>query len=118
MIFTCTGITGKYDRKGVSSKDVFYSEDAAGPISDILIDDITFNSSLFGIRILSGKSRVDRITIRNIKGYTKGYAMVIDNYQQNPGAVTWAGPGNIGTINVEDFDVAILPNPGITFRIQ
>jgi hypothetical protein len=101
---------GKNDRKGRSSGDLFYSEAAAGPISDILIDDITFNSSLFGIRILSGKSRVDHITIRNIKGYTKGYAMVVDNYQHNPAVVTWAGPGNIGTINVEDFDVAI--NPG------
>lgn len=106
---------GKNDRRGVSSKGCFYSEAAAGPISDILIDDITLNSSLFGIRILSGKSRVDRITIRNIKGYTKGYAMVVDNYNQAPGAVTWAGPGNIGTINVEDFDVAIHPNPGVTF---
>ena len=103
---------GKNDRKGVSSnKDLFYSEDAAGPISDILIDDITFNSSLFGIRILSGNSRVDRITIRNIKGYTKGYAVVVDNYQHNPAVVTWAGPGNIGTINIEDFDVAIHPGP-------
>ena len=100
---------GKNDRNSVSSKGVFYSEAAAGPISDILIDDITFNSSLFGIRILSGRSRVDRITIRNIKGYTKGYAMVVDNYQHNPEIVTWAGPGNIGTINVEDFDVDIYP---------
>ena len=78
---------------------------------DILIDDITFNSSLFGIRILSGKSRVDRITIRNIKGYTKGYAVVVDNYQHDPPLVTWAGPGNIGTINIEDFDVSIFPGP-------
>ncbi len=98
---------GKNDRKGRSGKGLFYSEAAAGPISDILIDDITFNSSLFGIRILSGKSRVDHITIRNIKGYTKGYAVVIDNYQHNPEIVTWAGPGNIGTVNIEDFDVAI-----------
>jgi hypothetical protein len=109
---------GKKDRKGSTSKGLFYSEKAAGPISDILIEDITFNSSLFGIRILSGKSRVDRITIRNIKGYTKGYAMVIDNYNQYPDRVTWAGPGNIGTINVEDFDVAIHPKSGITFRIN
>jgi hypothetical protein len=101
----------KRDSKDVSEKGLFYSEAAAGPISDILIDDITFNSSLFGIRILSGKSRVDRITIRNIKGYTKGYAMVIDNYQHNPEIVSYAGPGNIGTINVEDFDVAIYPGP-------
>jgi hypothetical protein len=100
---------GKNDRKGRSTKDLFYSEAAAGPISDILIDDITLNSSLFGIRILSGKSRVDRITIRNIKGHTKGYAMVVDNYQHDPSVVTWAGPGNIGTINVEDFDVDIYP---------
>lgn len=98
-----------FDRKGSPSEKVFYSEAAAGPISDILIDDITLNSSLFGIRILSGKSRVDRITIRNIKGFTKGYAVVIDNYQHDPGIVTWAGPGNIGTINIEDFDVAIYP---------
>ena len=96
-----------FDRKGTPSYKVFYTEKAAGPISDILIDDITLNSSLFGIRILSGKSRVDRITIRNIKGYTKGYAVVIDNYQHDPGILTWAGPGNIGTINIEDFDVAI-----------
>lgn len=101
---------GKNDRKGVSTKGLFYSEKCAGPISDILIEDITLNSSLFGIRILSGSSRVDRITIRNIKGYTKGYAMVVDNYQHDPSVVTWAGPGNIGTINVEDFDVQI--NPG------
>jgi hypothetical protein len=93
----------------VPSKDSFYSESAAGPISDILIDDITLNSTLFGIRILSGKSRVDHITIRNLKGYTKGYAIVIDNYQHDPAIVTWAGPGNIGTINIEDFDVAIYP---------
>jgi hypothetical protein len=100
-----------YDNKEGSTEKSFYSEACAGPISDILIDDITFNSSLFGIRILSGKSRVDRITIRNIKGYTKGYGMVVDNYQHNPPLVTWAGPGNIGTINVEDFDVAIYPGP-------
>ena len=100
-----------YDNKAGSTEKAFYSEACAGPISDILIDDITFNSSLFGIRILSGKSRVDRITIRNIKGYTKGYAMVVDNYQHDPPLVTWAGPGNIGTINVEDFDVSIYPGP-------
>ena len=100
-----------YDKKDVSSEKSFYSEACAGPISDILIDDITFNSSLFGIRILSGKSRVDRITIRNIKGYTKGYAVVVDNYQHDPPLVTWAGPGNIGTINIEDFDVSIFPGP-------
>jgi len=97
------------EKQGLSGKDAFYTEASAGPISDILIDDITFNSSLFGIRILSGKSRVDRITIRNIKGYTKGYALVIDNYQHDPQLPTWAGPGNIGTVNVEDFDVAIHP---------
>ena len=100
-----------YDNNDGRSQKSFYSEACAGPISDILIDDITFNSSLFGIRILSGQSRVDRITIRNIKGYTKGYAVVVDNYQHNPPLVTWAGPGNIGTINIEDFDVAIYPGP-------
>ncbi len=107
-----------FNRNGKPSKTAFYPETAAGPISDILIEDITFNSSLFGIRILSGKSRVDRITIRNIKGYTKGYAMIIDNFWQDPNLVTRAGPGNIGTINIEDFDVAILPDSGTGFSIN
>ena len=97
------------EKQGLSIKEAFFTEAAAGPISDILIDDITFNSSLFGIRILSGKNRVDRITIRNIKGYTKGYAVVIDNYQHDPKVLTCAGPGNIGTVNIEDFDVDIHP---------
>jgi hypothetical protein len=98
-----------YKWNGKLSKDAFYTEEAAGPISDILIDDITLNSSLFGIRILSGKSRVDRITIRNLKGYTKGYAIVVDNYQHDPSIVSYAGPGNIGTLNIEDVDVSIYP---------
>ncbi len=97
-------------RKGKPSKGVFYTEEAAGPISDILIDDITLNSRLFGIRILSGASRVDRITIRNLKGFTRGYAIVVDNYQHDPSIITWAGPGNIGTLNIEDVDVAIYPD--------
>lgn len=100
-----------YKWNGPISKDAFYTEEAAGPISDILIDDITLNSSLFGIRILSGKSRVDRITIRNLKGYTKGYAIVVDNYQHDPSIVSYAGPGNIGTLNIEDVDVSIYPGP-------
>ena len=105
--------------EGDPSKSSFYSEKCAGPISDILIDDITFNSTLFGIRILSGASRIDRITMRNIKGYTQGYAVVVDNYQHDPAIVSYAGPGNIGTLNFEDFDVAInrgeihMPNESV-----
>ncbi len=102
-----------FDRNGTHSAEAFYSEAAAGPISDILIEDITLNSTLFGIRILSGKSRVDRITIRNVKGYTRGYAVVVDNYQHDPSIVTFAGPGNIGTLNFEDIDVEIHPDEKI-----
>lgn len=102
-----------FDRDGTHSDKAFYSEAAAGPISDILIEDITLNSTLFGIRILSGKSRVDRITIRNVKGFTRGYAVVVDNYQHDPSIVTFAGPGNIGTLNFEDIDVAIHPDEKI-----
>ncbi|MBE0652692.1 MAG: hypothetical protein IH594_02770, partial [Bacteroidales bacterium] len=102
-----------FERDGTHSDKTFYSEAAAGPISDILIEDITLNSTLFGIRILSGKSRVDRITIRNVKGFTRGYAVVVDNYQHDPSIVTFAGPGNIGTLNFDDIDVAIHPDEKI-----
>ena len=39
------------------------------------------------------------------------YAVVIDNYQHDPKLITWAGPGNIGTIN-------ILSKKGDAFRSQ
>lgn len=108
------------DGVGINSDDIYlsplyangvvsgyYPASAAGPSSNILIEDIVFNNSLFGIRLLSGSSRIDNITIRNISGTTKGYALLIDNYWQHPDDVTVAGRGNIGSVTVDNFNVVV-----------
>lgn len=75
-----------------------------GPITDLLVDNITIDCKLYGMRLLSGGSLIDRVTFRNIKGKTIGYWLVIDNYT-DPSQVVLTGPGNIGTVNIEDISV-------------
>lgn len=74
-----------------------------GAISDVVIDDITLDCDLFGIRVLSGASRVDRVSISKIRGRTGNYWLVIDNYVASD--ITVTGPGNIGSISVDDANV-------------
>lgn len=83
----------------------FYTEDPCGPNTDGVIENIFLKDSLFGIRLLSSRSRIDRISIRNIKGLTKGYALLLDNYWRGASNIQGASIGNIGTILVDDFDV-------------
>ena len=72
-----------------------------GPISDVVVDGLYLDHSLFGLRILSTSSRVDRITVRNIHGDSRGWAVTIDNYFDT----FHSGPGNIGGITIENVDV-------------
>jgi len=60
---------------------------------------------LFGIRLLSCKSRIDNVTIRNIHGTTKEYWLIIDNYWQNFFPINNPGDGNIGKIFIENINV-------------
>lgn len=85
----------------------FWVEDPCGPASDIIFEDLFFVNSLFGIRVLSSRSRVDNITIRNLSGNTRGYSVLIDNYWQNPGAIQNSSTGNIGHITVNNNTVAV-----------
>ncbi len=72
-----------------------------GPISDVVVDGLFLDRSLFGLRILSTVSRVDRIAVRNIHGDTRGWAVTIDNYF----GTFRTGPGNIGGVTIENVDV-------------
>ncbi len=86
----------------------YYPSTAAGPISNVLVDNIILTSQLYGLRILSGASLVDNIVIKNLTGYTNGYGVVIDNFWQAPSNITAAGSGNIGTVQFENLNVAVL----------
>jgi hypothetical protein len=79
-----------------------------GPISDVVVDGLFLDHTLFGLRILSTSSRVDRITVRNIHGDSRGWAVTIDNFFGN----FHSGPGNIGGITIENVDVQPHDWPG------
>lgn len=76
-----------------------------GPITNVVVDGVWFKSSLYGIRVLSGGSRVDNVTISNVRGSTSGYAIVVDNFIPQQTAQT--GAGNIGTLIFKNINVDV-----------
>ncbi len=101
---------------------------AGGPISNVYIINNTLgnapnnaadpvSASLFGIRLLSGASRIDNVNIDGLFGTTKGYAIIADNYWQLPLQVVTTGNGNFGTININNVNVSV-PAKGVTFNIK
>jgi hypothetical protein len=70
-----------------------------GDITEVSVADVYFQGSICGVRMLSGGSRMDNFSFRNIKGKTSAYWIVVDNfvpaYTQNTGA------GNIGSIDID-----------------
>lgn len=95
----------------------FFPVSANGPISNIEIEDIHFVDSLFGIRILSGQSRVDNISIKNISGTTYNYSLLIDNFWQDPNNIDKPGKGNIGSV-VADNITTTVPSKPVDFPIN
>lgn len=88
-----------------------------GPITNVYIKNIILNSSLFGIRLLSGADRIDNVNIDGLFGITKGYAIIADNYWQLNRTVTNAGFGNFGTININNINVNVTAK-GVSFAIK
>ena len=74
--------------------------DGISPITDVLIDGVTFDDTYQGIRMLSrGTGRIDRVTLRNIRGNYRTFAFsIIPCYHGD----TF---GNFGDIFIENVDV-------------
>lgn len=85
----------------------FYDVSMYGPIKKIIVEDIFFNNSIFGIRLLSSVAEVSDIIIRRFKGITGEYAILIDNFQSDMNWCTPSGMGNFKNITIEDIDVVI-----------
>lgn len=75
-----------------------------GAISDVRLDNPTMNAVVFGIRMLSGGSRIDDVRIKNVTGSTTAYGLVLDNYL-TPSQCVQAGPGNFGNIEIDGWHV-------------
>ncbi len=89
-----------------------------GDITNVLVDNISLNGGEFGVRLLSGGSRIDNVTVRNIHGSTRGYWLIIDNFWQAPHWLNHTGKGNIGTaifenIRVEPTGISSLGRKGV-----
>lgn len=69
-----------------------------GPITDFVVDGLHRIGGRYAVRILSGLSRIDRVTIRNVTGEHEGHLLLIDNYSEAPSVLRNAGPGNFGKI--------------------
>lgn len=81
-----------------------------GAITDVTIDDIEFQTNVCGVRLLSGGSPIDNVSISNIKGKTGAYIFVADNF--NPAQTQQTGPGNIGTVRLSNVATENVPVSG------
>ena len=74
--------------------------DGISPITDVLIDGITLDDTYQGIRMLSrGSGRIDRVTLRNIKGAYRTFAFSIEPFYKGE---TF---GSYGDIFIENVDL-------------
>lgn len=85
----------------------FYDVSMYGPIKKMIVEDIYFNDSIFGLRILSSIAEVSDITIRRFRGKTGQYCILIDNFQTNLDWCTPPGKGNFKNIIIDDINVEI-----------
>lgn len=75
----------------------------SGDITNVHVEDVVVNAALYAIRVLSGGSRIDKMTIKNVRGRTNGYWLTISNFI--PADIVVTGPGNIGAITIDDCNV-------------
>jgi hypothetical protein len=77
-----------------------------GDITDGLIDGLILKNSNYGIRLLSSTSRIDRLHIQNVTGYTRYHHWLIIG-ANIPEYGNPTGRGNFGTISVSDCSAAV-----------
>lgn len=71
----------------------------SGPIEDVTVSNVQLMDSLWGVRILSRKQRIDRIMINNVIGTINGPRLTIISNYMGP------GEGNIGAIEFNNVSV-------------
>ena len=87
---------GKFARDAASMKR-FGSASGIGPVSDVDIDGVQADDCAQVIRILSRASRLDRVSIRNVKGTYRDFGVWITPYLREG--------GNIGRLEFENIDL-------------
>ena len=95
-------LLGDWDSEGKFGRDPatkarFGSAAGIGPVSDVDIDGVQADDCAQVIRILSRASRLDRVSIRNVKGTYRDFGVWITPYLREG--------GNIGRLEFENIDL-------------
>jgi hypothetical protein len=95
-------LLGDWDSDGKFARDPasirrFGSGAGIGPVSDVDIDGVQADDCAQVIRVLSRASRLDRVSIRNVKGTYRDFGVWITPYLREG--------GNIGRLEFENIDL-------------
>ncbi len=95
-------LLGDWDSEGRFARDPaslkrFGSAAGIGPVSDVDIDGVQAEDCAQVLRILSRASRLDRVSIRNVKGAYRDFGVWITPYLREG--------GNIGRLDFENIDL-------------
>lgn len=81
-----------------------------GDISNVFLKNNTLVDCRFGIRVLSGASKITNITIDGLFGQTAIYAIIVDNFWQQHATYTQLdGPGNIDNLTIRNIKTKVTP---------
>jgi hypothetical protein len=91
-------VNGDWDLNGKFVRnDSFGSYASYGPITDVDIDGVQAEDCAQVIRLLSRESRIDRVSIRNVKGTYRDFGVWISPW--------WREGGDIGRLEFENIDL-------------
>ena len=93
-------LQGDWNREGRfvrAAKGNFGTYAGIGPVSDVEVDGVVADDCAQVIRILSRASRLDRVSIRNVKGTYRDFGVWITPYFREG--------GNIGRLEFENIDL-------------
>lgn len=79
-----------------------------GAITNVSINNMKIlDGGAKGIRLLSGTSLIDNVSITNVKGNTKDFFLIADNLRGGNMECTHPGAGNFGRISIDGINVEV-----------
>ncbi len=111
IVKNCWGQTGS-DFVALNSSD-YHDQGSApwvikdGDITDVTIENIVLQASANGVGILAGTNVVDNVTVRNVRGSVRDYAMSL----WNAWSTAYQG-GHIGTVLLDNLNIVSSQNIG------
>jgi hypothetical protein len=100
------GINANEPIAGLPNYTPFYQP--IGYITNVFIQNVTYNQCFGAFRILSSGSLITDVTIDNTHGTLLTRIGTIDNYLENPSQMSPVGSGNFGSIAIKNFKSEVV----------